>query len=320
MTTKQENKMSMYLTTRDYTKGIEAEVNTLPGFTEHFGGFENSIVELQKYRDVQEGDNTGFAGQKTQLKDALIVTTMDVVRKLAAFASNTNNLVLGKEIGYVESDLRKAADTLLRDKAQLVYNKAVEQLPSLAPYLIDQPLLDGFLAAIQAYEKAIPKPKLSKNEAKIATENINKTFALADEQLAKLDKVMGIIQLAKPGIYNGYTKARALPTSGSGSLALKGSVKDANGNSVANVEIKIAGAVASPAKLAAGSPAGSAPNTTNAVQLTKKTGDKGAFQEKNLADGTYTATATKNGYKPQTINFTVTGGEMTKVDIVMEKE
>lgn len=316
MTTKQENKISMYLTTRDFTQGIEAEVNTLPGFTDYFSGLKASILELQKYRDVQESDNSGFAGQKTQLKEALITVAMDVVRKLTAFASNTNNLVLSKEIGYVESDLRRVADTLLRDKAQLVYNKAVEQLPSLAPYLIDQPLLDGFLAAIQAYEKAIPKPKLSKNEAKIATENINKTFALADEQLAKLDKVMGIIQLAKADIYNGYTLARIIPSSGVGSLAMKGSVTDADGTSVANVIVNIAQAApAGAAKLALGSAAAAGP-----VMLSKKTTSKGQFQEKNLADGTYTATATKAGYKPTKVQFTITGGEMTKVDMVLEKE
>ncbi len=52
MTTKQENKISMYLTTRDFVQGIEAEVNTLPGFTDHFGGFTGAIVELQKHRDT----------------------------------------------------------------------------------------------------------------------------------------------------------------------------------------------------------------------------------------------------------------------------
>lgn len=247
---------------------------------------------------------------------------MDVVRKVSAFASNTNNLVLAKEIGYTETELRRVADTLLRDKAQLVYNRATDQLPSLAAYLIDQPLLDRLKAAILAYEKAIPKPKLSKNEAKIATENIDKTFALADELLTKLDMVMGIIQSSKTDIYNGYTKARTIPLSGSGSLALKGSVKDADGNRVANVDIAIAASTpaAGAGKFAAGSATGNAPSANNAAQLTKKTGDKGNFQEKNLADGTYTAIATKNGYKPQTVSFTVTGGEMTKVDIVMEKE
>ena len=53
--------------------------------------------------------------------------------------------------------------------------------------------------------------------------------------------------------------------------------------------------------------------------LVKITATKGIFKIKNMADGIYTATIHKSGFKEQIVTVTIAQGEMTELIIELEK-
>jgi len=59
--------------------------------------------------------------------------------------------------------------------------------------------------------------------------------------------------------------------------------------------------------------------TTTDPELIKKTAEKGGFNVKNLASGTYQVTLKKVGYADQVATISVSDGEMTELKISLEK-
>lgn len=312
MDNKQENRFSMYLTVRDYLLPFGAITTALPNYSAYFTSFQGNITQIQTQRDIQEGDKTGVATNKSQLKEILVATALDVSNKLVSFCKNTNNAALEAEIKFSETSLRKSPDTILKDRAQLLYNRANTNVAALAVYNITAVTQTAFLAAITNYQASIPKPRLTLNERKQATDLIRKNFDLANSVLVKIDSVLSIVAQTQSSFYNGYVNARKVIELGGGSLALKGFVVDENKQAIskAKIEIKTASDTNTLAKVAG----------VEKLVASKLSSVKGGFQIKGMKDGNYTATITKPGYTPETVNFSIVGGEMTKLNVVLVKE
>lgn len=124
MTSGQESRFSMQLVVRDYLAANAAITATLPNYAGFFSGVSAGITQIQAIRAQQEADKTGIAGNKTQLKANLIVLSMDVIRKMVAYATIVSNNELLGEVNYSETDLQRSADTILRDRCQVVYDRA----------------------------------------------------------------------------------------------------------------------------------------------------------------------------------------------------
>jgi uncharacterized membrane protein len=58
-----------------------------------------------------------------------------------------------------------------------------------------------------------------------------------------------------------------------------------------------------------------AATTTTEPELVKKTAEKGGFNVKNLASGTYQVTLKKVGYTEQVVTISVNDGEMTELNV-----
>ncbi len=61
------------------------------------------------------------------------------------------------------------------------------------------------------------------------------------------------------------------------------------------------------------------PVDSSAEPIVKKTADKGGFMVKSLAEGDYTVTISKSGYKEQTVTISITDGEMCELNIELTK-
>lgn len=254
----------------------------------------------------------GVTDSKNQLKEALLVTTADYARKLGAYAKFTNDAKLAQEVKFSEGKLRQVADTAVKNYGQIVYDLAQPLVGSLAPYGITDETQATLAGAITAYNDSIGKPGAERSEGTQLTKQLATLFKTADTALENMDAAVEIVRLTQVDFYNGYKSARKVIDTGSGSLSVKGIVADAQtGLPLKGVTVSFA---------LEGGMMKTAAATTTDPELVKKTAEKGGFNVKNLASGTYQVTLKKVGYADQVITVSVNDGEMSLIDVKLDKQ
>jgi hypothetical protein len=154
--------------------------------------------------------NQGAGAKKRQLKANLILRCADVSRKLTACAALGNDLVLLYEIRTSNSGLVRMTEEKLTTFARILRDRGALHLDRAAAYALVPQNITELDTALQAFELAIPEPRLAKMEKKLATDKLATLFRQADELLVKADLLAGIVQLTHPGFYGGYRNARML--------------------------------------------------------------------------------------------------------------
>lgn len=305
MTSQQEDRLSMYLTFKDYQAPHTSITDGLPNYLENSTIFLDTIPQIQSIWEQQKLSKKGVTDSKNQLKESLIVLTADYARKLGAFAKFTNNAKLAQEVKFSEGKLRQVADTAVKNYGQIVYNLAQPLVGSLTQYGITDETQATLADAITAYNDSIGKPGAERSEGTQITKQLATLFKTADTALENMDAAVEIIRLTEVDFYNGYKSARKVIETGAGSLSVKGIVTDAQtGLPLKGVTVSFAldGGMIKAA-------------TTTEPELVKKTAEKGGFNVKNLASGTYQVTLKKVGYTEQVITISVNDGEMTELNV-----
>lgn len=311
MTNPQESRLSMYLTFKDYQAPYTTITNALPNYSANSTIFLNTIPQIQALSEQQKMSKKGITDGKNSLKENLIVMAADYARKLGAYAKFTNNATLAQEVKFTESKLRQVADTAVKDYAQIVYDRAQPIVASLATYGITAATQTTLASAITAYNASIGKPGAGRSEGTQITKQLATLFKTADAALANMDAAVEIVRLTQVNFYNGYKSARKVIETGVGTLSVKGMVTDAQtGAPVKGVTVSFS--------LDGG--LSKAKGATSTPDVVKKTADKGGFNIKSLASGTYQVTLKKAGYADQVITASVNDGEMTIVDAKLDKQ
>lgn len=317
MTIRQESKLSMFLAVKDYLTTNAAIVTPLPNYSGYFTAFQNSITQIQTYAEQQMFDKKGISVSKKQLRDTLIAIAADTSRRLTAYAKFANNQVLLSEIKFTDSDLKRGADTVLRDYAQGIYDRAQTNLTALATYGVTAATQTALQAAITAFVVSIPKPRLGITEKKQSTVQLSNYYDAADSTIYNIDTIIEIVKISQANFYNGYKTARKIIETGIGSLALKGFITDAaTGEPLKGVTINFCPECVEPTQKAAANGMSAAKEE---VVLTKRTAEKGGFNIKSLPEGVYKVTVKKNGYKEQVVTVAVNDGEMGDLNIELSK-
>jgi len=311
MTSQQEDRLSMYLTFKDYQAPHTSITDGLPNYLENSNIFLDTIPQIQSIWEQQKLSKKGVTNSKNQLKETLIVITADYARKLGAFAKFTNNAKLAQEVKFSEGKLRQVADTAVKNYGQIVYDLARPLVGSLTQYGITDETQAALADAITAYNDSIGKPGAERSEGTQITKQLATLFKTADTALENMDAAVEIVRLTEVNFYNGYKSARKIIETGAGSLSVKGLVTDAQtGSPLKGVTVSFAldGGMAKTAAKAANEP-----------EIVKKTAEKGGFNIKSLAAGTYQVTSKKAGYADQVATISVNDGEMTELKISLEK-
>ena len=316
MTSKQESKFGMYLATSGFCDANASFTTALPNFTANLTALKSTCTQLQSIAEQQKISKTGITANKNQLRRQLVVMAGDNARKLKAYGKFTNNQTLIGEIDFSESDFKKASDTALKDLAQIVYDRAQSNVASLASYGISTITQTALLAAINGYNATLAAPRIGITVTSQATKQLSALFATADGLLASMDAAVEIIRLTQVNFYNGYKSARKIIRTAGAGLAVKGVVMD----TVTGAGLKGATVTLTPTASPSLMKAASSPSANVKVAThSKKTADKGGFRIKSLAEGTYEMTVSKVGYATQTLTVNVNDGEMTTVDVALEK-
>lgn len=298
MTNTQENRLSMFLAARDFLLKNDAVTNNLPNFTRFFDELKSSVIDIQSWVELQEFDKTGIAIAKNKAKDALIIKTMDIANRLFAFAKFRNDSILMKEIGYKESYLRQTTDTLLKEKCQIVFDRASNFITDLAQYGVSQNMLDELKNLIADYGTSLPAPRIGIMEKKQATAKLAALFDQANLHFNQIDTLIETLRYSDTVFYNGYHSARKIVNAGHGFLSLKGKVLDKNnGLPIQNVKLLLSRELKNPGDTAA--------------IIEKKSAQKGGFNIRNMSAGSWNVLVTKEGYTDQNLQVSVVSGETT---------
>lgn len=310
MNSKQENRHSMQLAVVNFLTQNTSITNTLPNFNTLFTSFQSIVSQIQTIREQQEIDKTGIAANKNQLKRILISQTMEIARRITAYATIVNNAVLLGEVWYSESDLSRSPDTILRDQCLVIYDRGIANISVLNPYGVTPAMLTALQNAINNFAAAIPKPRLGIMEKKLATGQLATLFASADDILEKMDVLVEMVKNTQGNFYNAYNGVRKVINTGMGSLAVKGLVMQAqNGKPLKGVKVTFRMDSAS----------GNGNGTGNGNVLVKQTGEKGGFHIKSIDAGIYMVLLEKPGYVNQSISVPIADGELNRIEVVMMK-
>ena len=310
MTGKQESKYSMKLALRDFFNKNATITSILPSFGTLFPLFTGNIIQIQVIREQQETDKSGISDNKDLLHDDLVFKALDVSRKTEVYAKMSNNAILAKEVHYSETELNKAADSKLKDKAILIYDKANANIAALTTYGITATTLTALKNAIDLFNAAIPSTRIGRTETKAATDQLAKLFKANDELLSKFDLLVEVVRLNQPAFYSSYHDNRKVIETGTSTLALTALITDA---------ITGEGIKGAKATFVVQNGTAKAATTKAEKPIIKITAIKGIFKIKNMADGIYIVTIEKTGYKIATVTVNIANGDMTVLEVKLER-
>lgn len=302
MTSKEEDRLIMFLTLCRYLVNYPEITIKLPNFATNFQIFNNAVLDIQKNAEEQKFSMKGITQVKNQLKEDLTVLTADYVRKLGAYAKFNHNTPLADEVNVSESKLRQMADAVIKTYSQQIYNLTQPLVAQLAEYGIDAEKQTKLAGLIEAYNQSLGTPGVERSESAQLTKQRNALFTTAETALENIDTAVEIIKLTQVDFYNGYKSARKVIERGAGTLAVKGFVSDAQ-TGAATKGVSVSFCI----------------DGQTDVVLKKKTADKGGFTVKNLAAGVYKVCFKKNGYAEQTVTVVVNSREMTNLKISLQK-
>jgi hypothetical protein len=310
MTGKQDGKNTMEMALRDFLLKNKTITAMLPGFDGLFTTYSSNLLKIQVIRGQQEIDKSGIKDNKGNLRMDLVSKAYDVARKTEVYALMNNNAILAKEIHYSETNLTKTSDSKLKAKAQLIYDRAFANAAVLVPYGISAAALTALKTAIDVFNTAIPSTRIGITEKKAATDQLAVYFKQNDDILEKFDLLVELVRKEQPAFYNSYKDNRKIVHSGTNTLAYTAYINDAiNDEGIKGVKATFEGQDI-PSRAASSKPM---------KPLVKYTAEKGIFKIRNMAEGTYTVTLEKPGYKTVTITTTAVSGEMTILNIKLER-
>ncbi len=217
-----ENKLSMYLAVQKVCDDNSIVWSGIVACATAITDLQNKVNEIVTVRQVQESNPTGITQDKAVKKDVMVNQAMFVKGAVQAYATNTGNNELFESVNYSISEMKRPADTICRDRALLIYNKANEVVASLSTYGVDATVLTSFQTAINEYAAIIARPRTARSSIKAATTALNKLFVDTDLIIKrKIDLLMVQFKATNTSFYNTYLNARQIIDLGKGSTTLE---------------------------------------------------------------------------------------------------
>jgi len=297
-----ENKRNAYVLVNKCLELNQQKVTQLPMGSNLALKFKDVIGKIDDIRKEQELQLTEVAHDKRETRAMLEKKTMQVVVRLIAYAAHKNDTLLEDKIGFTMSDLRNAADTIIKDRCDAVYVKAKELLTELTGYGITQQVLDDLRKLIDQYYDLIPMPRQRIIERKKQKESLDLLFHEADNTLALLDKTIGMVRWDDDSLYSDYMNARTI-------IDLKGKQKGVA------ITTGIEGVVSD---LETEQPLVGAEVKTGTGDVVVKTDEDGYYRIASKT-GKIKLTISLTGYTPHEEILEVEEGFITENDVELEK-
>lgn len=302
MNSKNESKLKMLLALRILLRTNEALTANLPNFSKFLDDLDVAIDNIQSLSGDLAIDSTGIAGGKKQQRKVLMIAIENAANRVQAYAKFENNLVMLSETKLSYNLLKRCSDLELVDKGKGLLKSIASHLAVLESYRFTAEMRDTLADLIAGYEAAIPQTRQTQVDRKGMTRQLNQAFENAYDALDNIDMLMEILKFSEPTYYASYKATRKVISTGSGSLAVQGTVTDATTQQPltgAQLTFRLHG--------------------EEEIALIKQTANKGGFKIKSLNEGMYAVDVTKTGYHPQNLSLTVDATQLADLEVKLVK-
>jgi hypothetical protein len=216
MTDVQENKLSMYLVVKKVCQEYSSAWSTLPAFGAALTSFSNCIADINLAVQTQTKVITGFAKDKLEEKEEMVIKTVQIASSVFAFAKSINDQALADAVDYKPTKLNRLRDTTLRDVCTKISELANENIAALAPFGITPADITTLNNEIADYDKFLSAPRHAIGTRVFSTKELAKLFRDADSLLKnQLDRLMEQYRTSNKRFYTRYKNARQIIDLGS---------------------------------------------------------------------------------------------------------
>jgi hypothetical protein len=211
MTTKQQNKLAMYLAVKAVLDANNAVWQTLQAFADGYTGFDTQIGLIQTLAQGQNMDTSGIAQDKKASKFAMAQAAVGIASAVRAFAIKTKNNTLAGEVDFNQSDITSARDEDALANCQNIHDLANTNIASLGIFGVTAARLTTLQTAITAFSGLMGKPRQTIATGKTATQQLSDAFDAADLALdEELDNLIGQFTPANAKFVSDYQNARTI--------------------------------------------------------------------------------------------------------------
>jgi len=211
MTTKQQNKLAMYLATKSVLDANNSIWQSLPAFAEGYTDFTSHVARIQTLELAQVTDSTGIAQDKKVSKAAMATAAQTISAAVHAYAVKNKNNTLANETAFTVSDLSGERDAEAIKDCQNIHDLANANLASLAAYGITAAKLTALQAAIDGFKAIVSKPRDHIVAGATVTQQLSDEFDAADETLSEiLDGLIGQFAATNAKFVSDYNNARII--------------------------------------------------------------------------------------------------------------
>ncbi len=211
MNTYKENKMTMYLALLAWYNLHHTEADAIYKFKQVLLLIMTDVTIIGDLRALQEAIITGAAKEKKETRDLLEVAAMQVVVRVRSWATHEHNTELKSSVEFTMSDLRNAADTVLKDRATVILEIGQANIEAMDEELgLTEAMLTNLETLTAKYFGLIPMPRLKITERKTHREDMDLAFKRVDLNLAVLDDTIAIIRYDNPSLWDSYNSIRMI--------------------------------------------------------------------------------------------------------------
>ena len=299
MTTRQENKLSMYLATKKCLNDNNAVWAAFAGIASVVTLFFSKITLIQNTENRQQKSSKGASTSKKEKKAALIEMLMVVIGGIKSYAKDVNDEELFSSVDFSQSELEKLGDSLLVDRANLIIGIANANAGNILDKGITAVVLGDLQTLITEYENAVSGPRTVISDKKTATAQLAVLFDQTDELLK--DNIDGLIlqfKIPNNDFFRNYFNNRIILDLGTQHTRLGGTITDSEGNPLEGVTVTAVGA-----------------------DLEEVSDGEGIYLFKPFIPGDFTITVEKPGFVTQTFaDVHVSPGQHIALDVVLQRE
>ena len=159
MTTKQQNKLAMYLAVKSLLDANNSIWQSLLAFADGYADFTGHVTQIQTLELSQVTDSTGIAQDKKASKAAMATAAQTISAAVHAYAVKNKNNTLANETAFTVSDLTGERDADAIKDCQNIHDLANTNIASLGAYGITAAKLTALQANIDGLKAIVTRPR-----------------------------------------------------------------------------------------------------------------------------------------------------------------
>lgn len=211
MDKRSQNKFNMFKVVRQWLADNDAKFSALPGYTETFTQFNNTIDAIADLDLGKSAVVKGVTITKAQARNLLEEGMIEMARIIKVYATFNNNQILLNEIDFTESQLGRSSEQLLIVRASKMMEHANGIQPTAEALGLTIERAEALQTAIDTFNQKQTTVRSAIVNRKDAGEQLEAHMDEADDLLkGKLDLLVELSQNTHPDLYNQYKASREI--------------------------------------------------------------------------------------------------------------